>query len=110
MHLLSSSAVYDWTFTTPLQQIQAANVYQAGNARFRRVVDKLMTGNAVKVVAIGGLATNGSDASSPGIDDYFALFVKFLRRSFPRARVEPVRSSAGIAPSAIIEQCLSSYL
>eukprot|EP00878_Enallax_costatus_P011909 GHUV01012433.1.p1 GENE.GHUV01012433.1~~GHUV01012433.1.p1 ORF type:complete len:455 (+),score=84.82 GHUV01012433.1:690-2054(+) len=110
LHLLSSCAVYDWTFTTPLQQIQASNVYQAGNARFRRVVDKLMTGNPVKVVAIGGLATNGSDASNPGTDDYFALYVKFLKRAFPRARIDPVRSSAGIAPSAIVEQCLSSYL
>lgn len=69
-----------------------------------------MTGNPVKLVAIGGKATNGSDASNPGTDDYFALYVKYLKRAFPSARIDPVRSSAGIAPSAVVDQCLSSYL
>lgn len=103
-------AVYDWTFTTPLSHLQASNVYQASNARFRRVVDKLLLGNPVKIVAIGGVATNGSAASTPGSDDYFALYVKYLQRAFSKARIDPVRSSAGIAPSAVVEECLSNYL
>lgn len=103
-------SVLDHSFATPLKQIQSSNVYQAGNARMRRVVHDLQRGNPIKIVAIGGVATNGSDASSPGSDDFFALYVKYLKRAFPNARVEPVRSSAGIAPSAVVAECLSSYL
>ncbi|KAF6266244.1 hypothetical protein COO60DRAFT_443433 [Scenedesmus sp. NREL 46B-D3] len=103
-------SVLDYSFTTPLRQIQGSQVYQAGNARFRRVVDDLQRGNPVTIVAIGGVATNGSDASNPGTNDFFALYVKYLRRAFPNARIEPVRSSAGIAPSAVVAQCLSSYI
>lgn len=102
--------VLDYAFSTPLNQIQSSNVYQAGNSRFRRVVDDLRKGNPIKIVAIGGVATNGSDASRPGIDDYFALYVKYLKRAFPGARIDPVRSSAGIAPSAVVAECLSNYL
>jgi hypothetical protein len=102
--------VLDYSFATPLRQIQASNVYQAGNARFRRVVNDLQRGNPIKIVAIGGVATNGTDASSPGTDDFFALYVKYLKRAFLNARIEPVRSSAGIAPSAVVAQCLSSYM
>jgi hypothetical protein len=102
--------VLDYSFATPLRQIQASNVYQAGNARFRRVVNDLQRGEPIKIVAIGGVATNGTDASSPGTDDFFALYVKYLKRAFPNARIEPVRSSAGIAPSAVVAQCLSSYM
>ncbi|KAF8057892.1 hypothetical protein HT031_005838 [Scenedesmus sp. PABB004] len=102
--------VLDWPFTTPLAQVQASNVYSAGNARMRRVVDQLTRGEAVKVVAIGGVATNGSDASQPGSDDYFALYVKYLKRAFPSARVDAVRASAGIAPSAVVARCLASFL
>jgi hypothetical protein len=100
----------DWTFTTPLASALSSNVYTGSGARMRRVVHALSRGDAVKIVAIGGAATNGSDASRPGEDDYFSLYVNYLKRAFPAARVESVRSAAGLAPSAVVAQCLSAYL
>lgn len=97
-------------FSTPLWQIQSSNVYTAGNARFRRVVNELRKGRPIKVVAIGGLATNGSDATSPGRNDYFALYVNYLARAFPNAQLTAVRSSVGIAPSPVLAQCLDNFL
>lgn len=97
-------------YTTPLWQIQSSNVYTAGNARYRRVVNDLRKGKAVKVVAIGGLATNGSDATNPGRNDYFALYVKYLSRAFPNAQIAAVRSSVGVAPSSVLAQCLENFL
>lgn len=64
------------SFRTPLQRILASDVYSGSNARLRRVVNDLMTGKAVKVVAIGGVATNGTDASRPGTNDYVAQYVR----------------------------------
>eukprot|EP00882_Tetradesmus_deserticola_P011320 GHRQ01011971.1.p1 GENE.GHRQ01011971.1~~GHRQ01011971.1.p1 ORF type:complete len:212 (+),score=62.26 GHRQ01011971.1:445-1080(+) len=103
-------SVLDYSFATPLRQVQASQVYQAGNTRFRRVVNDLQNGKPVKIVAIGGVATNGTAASSPGINDFFALYVKYLKRAFPNAQIESVRNSAGIAPSAVVSQCLGSYM
>jgi hypothetical protein len=97
-------------FSTPLWQIQSSNVYTAGNARYRRVINDLRNGRPIKVVAIGGVATNGSDASSPGRDDYFALYVNYLARAFPNAKLTAVRSSVGVAPSAVLAQCLDNFL
>jgi hypothetical protein len=103
-------SVMDYQFSTPLSQMQSSHVYQASNARYRRVVHDLLVGNPINLVAIGGVATNGSDASNPGRNDYFALFVNYLQTAFPRAKVRPVRSSVGIAPSAVVAQCLDNYL
>lgn len=97
-------------FSTPLWQIQSSNVYTAGNARYRRVVNDLRKGNPVKVVAIGGLATNGSDATTPGKNDYFAQYVNYLARAFPNSKLTAVRSSVGIAPSPVLAQCLDNFL
>jgi len=97
-------------FSTPLQGIKASNSYTGSNARFRRVVKDLLAGKPVKVVAIGGVATNGSDASDPGRNDYFTRYVAFLARAFPSASIKPVRASAGLAPSAIVAGCLDRYL
>lgn len=97
-------------FSTPLTQIQSSNVYSAGNARFRRVINDLRQGKAVKIVALGGLATNGSDASQPGRNDYFALFVNYLARAFPRSQIAAVRSSVGVAPSAVVAQCFENFV
>lgn len=97
-------------FSTPLWQVQSSNVYTAGNARYRRVVNDLRKGKSVKVVAIGGLATNGSDASAPGKNDYFALYINYLARAFPNAQLTAMRSSVGIAPSPVLAQCLDNFL
>lgn len=97
-------------FSTPLWQIQSSNVYTAGNARYRRVVNDLRKGTPIKVVAIGGVATNGSAATSPGRNDYFAQYVNFLAKAFPNAQLTAVRSSVGIAPSPVLAQCLDNFL
>lgn len=102
--------VLDHTYSTPLAQIQASNVYTAGNARYRRVVHDLVVGTPVKIVALGGVATNGSDASRPGSNDYFALYINYLKRAFPNAHITPVRKSVGVAPSAVVAQCIDNYL
>jgi hypothetical protein len=97
-------------FSTPLSQVQASNVYTAGNARYRRVVNDLANGKAIKVVGIGGVATNGSDASAPGRNDYFAMYINYLARAFPRSQINAVRSSVGVAPSSVVAQCLDNFL
>lgn len=97
-------------FSTPLWQIQSSNVYTAGNARYRRVINDLRKGTPIKVVAIGGVATNGSDATQPGRNDYFALYVNYLAKSFPNAQLTAVRSSVGVAPSSVLAQCLDNFL
>jgi hypothetical protein len=102
--------VLNHKFSTPLQQIQSSNVYTAGNARYRRVIDDLRKGKPIKVVAIGGVATNGSDATSPGKNDYFALYINYLAKAFPKATLIAVRSSVGIAPSPVLAQCLENFL
>jgi len=102
--------VLNHKFSTPLWQIQSSNVYTAGNARYRRVINDLRKGRPIKVVAIGGVATNGSDATSPGRNDYFALYINYLARAFPKAQLTAVRSSVGIAPSPVLAQCLDNFL
>lgn len=97
-------------FSTPLWQIQSSNVYTAGNARYRRVINDLRKGQPIKVVAIGGVATNGSDATAPGRNDYFAQYVNFLAKSFPNAQLTAVRSSVGVTPSPVLAQCLDNFL
>ena len=102
--------VLNHRFSTPLSQIQASNVYTAGNARYRRVINDLRKGKPIKVVAIGGLATNGSDATSPGRNDYFALYINYLAKAFPNGQLTAVRSSVGVAPSPVLAQCLDNFL
>jgi hypothetical protein len=102
--------VLDHKFSTPLWQIQSSNVYTAGNARYRRVINDLRKGQPIKVVAIGGVATNGSDATTPGKNDYFAQYINFLAKSFPNAQLTAVRSSVGVAPSPVLAQCLDNFL
>ncbi|KAI8469582.1 MAG: hypothetical protein J3K34DRAFT_522045 [Monoraphidium minutum] len=97
-------------YSTPLDAVKSSNVYTGGNARLRRVVNDLLGGAAVKIVAIGGPATNGSDASQPGRNDYFAQYVNYLASAFPGATIKPVRAPAGLAPSAVVAGCLSRYL
>jgi hypothetical protein len=97
-------------FSTPLEAVQASNARLGSGARLRRVVSDLLAGKAVKVVAIGGVATNGSDASAPGKNDYFARYVQYLARAFPGASIKPVRSSVGLAPSSVVAGCLSQFL
>lgn len=102
--------VFSYDFSTPLEAIQSSNVYTGGNSRVRRVVSDLLSGRPIKVVAIGGLATNGSDASSPGRNDYFALYANYLSRAFPGATIKPARASAGLAPSAVVAGCSSRFI
>ena len=74
------SSVLAHVFRTPLDAILASNVYSGSNARLRRTVRDLQDGKAIKVVAIGGLATNGTAATQPGRNDYFAQFVSYLQQ------------------------------
>lgn len=93
-------------YSTPLRAVQASNAYTGSNARLRRVVSDLQAGKAIKIVAIGGVATNGSDASQPGRNDYFTQYVTYLTNAFPGASLKPVRASAGLAPSAVVAGCI----
>lgn len=102
--------VLNYQFGTPLEAIQAANVYTGGNARMRKVVNSLLAGNPIKVAFIGGVATNGSAASRPGSNDFVALYISYLTNAFPKAKITAVRKSAGIAPSAVVASCPDSYL
>lgn len=97
-------------FSAPLAAVQASNSYTGGNGRLRRVVSDLSSGRPIKVVAIGGAATNGSDATQRGVNDYFARYVAFLSAAFPGARVEAVRAPVGLAPSGVVAACLGQYL
>lgn len=102
--------VLTYQFSTPLEAVQSSNSYTGSNNRLRRVVTDLLAGKPVKVVAIGGVATNGSDASRPGTNDYFASYVAYLTRAFPAASVKAVRASAGLAPSSVVAACSDRYL
>jgi hypothetical protein len=97
-------------YSTPLGPVIASNAYTGGDARLRRVVSDLAAGKNVKIVALGGRATNGSDASAPGRSDYFARYVSYLARAFPSAAIRPVRASVGLAPSAIVVACLERHM
>jgi hypothetical protein len=101
-------------FTTPLQQVRSSAAYTGPNARLRRVVDALQRGGSggskVKVVAIGGVATNGSDASAVGSTDYVSRYANFLVNAFPKAEIQIVRASAGLAPSAVVAGCPDQFL
>jgi hypothetical protein len=102
--------VLNHAYSTPLTSVIASNAYTGGDARLRRVVADLLAGRNVKVVALGGRATNGSDASAPGRSDYFARYVTYLARAFPTATIRPVRASVGLAPSAIVVACLETHM
>lgn len=106
----SLGSVFDHGFRTPLDAVLASNVYTGSNSRLRRVISDLTAAKPVKIVAIGGLATNGSDASNPGKNDYFAQYIAYLAKAFPGASIKPVRASAGLAPSAIVAGCLDRFL
>jgi hypothetical protein len=97
-------------FTTPLASVQRANAYKGGGTRMRRLVNSLTTSQPVKVVAIGGIATNGSAASLAGSNDYVALFAGYLTKAFPKSKIEVVRESAGIAPSSVVAACIDRYM
>lgn len=97
-------------YTTPLEAVQAANVYAGGGARLRRVVSDLAAGRPVTIVALGGQATNGNSASAPGRTDYFTRLVGYLAKAFPHAPLRPVRAAVGLAPSAVVMACLDKYL
>lgn len=70
-------------FRTPLDRILAADVYAGSNARLRRVVADLASGRPVRIAAIGGVATNGSDATQPGVNDYVAQYAAYLKEVRP---------------------------
>jgi hypothetical protein len=106
----SLGRVLSHEYSTPLPAVQSASVYTGGNARLRRVVADLTYGRPVTIVALGGLATNGSDASAPGKNDYFARYVSYLAKAFPNARIKPVRATVGLAPSAVVVACLEKHL
>ncbi|GBF91597.1 hypothetical protein Rsub_04337 [Raphidocelis subcapitata] len=106
----SLSKVLSHTYSTPLPAVLSSNSYTGANARLRRIVADLMAGRAVTVAAVGGLATNGTDASEPGRSDYLARFVTYLERAFPTANITAVRSSAGVAPSAVVAACGDQFL
>jgi hypothetical protein len=97
-------------YSTPLAGVRASNSYTGGNTRLRRVVRDLLGGKPIKVLAVGGRATNGSAASDPGRSDYFARYAAFLARAFPAASVKPVRASAGLAPSAVVAACFERFV
>jgi len=97
-------------FSTPLDAVQSSNVFTGSATRLRRVVKDLAAGHPVTIVALGGLATNGSDASSPGKNDYFARYVSYLANAFPNAKIKPVRATVGLAPSAVVVACLEKHL
>jgi hypothetical protein len=103
-------AVLSHTYSTPLAAVQSSNVYTGGNARLRRVVADLAAGRPAKIVAVGGAATNGSDAAGRGRSDYLSLYVAFLSRAFPAAPIKFVRASAGLAPSAVVAGCFDKYV
>ncbi|GBF91604.1 hypothetical protein Rsub_04344 [Raphidocelis subcapitata] len=97
-------------FSTPLSSALGSVAYTGGNGRLRRVVSDLLAGKPVKIVAIGGLATNGTDASAPGKNDYFAIYVDYLSKAFPGATIQSLRSSVGLAPSAVVAGCIEKFL
>jgi hypothetical protein len=106
----SLQTVLTHAYSTPLEAVQASNAYTGANARLRRVVSDLAAGKPVKVVAIGGPATNGSDASQRGRTDYLSRYVAYLSRAFPGSQITFVRASAGVAPSAVVAACADKYI
>jgi hypothetical protein len=99
------SSVMVHAYRTPLDSVLGADVYTGSNARLRRVVNDLQNGNAITVLAVGGVATNGSDASQPGANDYVAQYIAYLQNAFPSATITAKRHSAGVAPSSIVAYC-----
>jgi len=100
-------------FSTPLHQVRSAAAYSGTNSRMRRVVDSMSRasgGQRFKVVAVGGVATNGSDASAVGSTDYVSKYANYLVNAFPKADIQIVRASAGLAPSAVVAGCPDQFL
>jgi len=58
----------------------------------------------------GGVATNGSDATILGTNDYVSKYANFLVNAFPKADIQIVRASAGLAPSAVVSGCPDQFL
>jgi hypothetical protein len=105
----SLRSVLDYSFSTPLKRVQIAETSAPTN-RFRRVVNDLLQGKQIKLVAVGGVATNGSNASNPGSNDYIAIYANYLMRAFPGAKVEVQRQSVGLAPSPVVAGCVSTFM
>lgn len=105
----SLRSVLDYSFSTPLNRVQIAETSAPTN-RLRRVVNDLLSGKQIKLVAVGGVATNGSNASNPGSNDYVAIYANYLMRAFPGAKVVVHRQSVGLAPSPVVAGCISSMI
>lgn len=66
--------------------MQRGMAYWGSGRRLRRVAAKLLAGQPIRAVTLGGSVTYGNGASSSG-RAYAGRFFQFIRAAFPHRRV-----------------------
>jgi hypothetical protein len=64
------------------EEVQRGTAYYGSGARLRRVAAKLLNGQPITVVTLGGSVTSGSGVPTPQ-QNYASRFFQFINSSFP---------------------------
>jgi hypothetical protein len=73
----------DWEFPLPPELLDRGVIYEGDHAPASRLAQKLLSGQPISVLMLGGSLTFGKGASSMGSTDWVTLFFSWLRSSFP---------------------------
>jgi palmitoyltransferase len=71
-----------WAPILTPEEVQQGTTFYGGGARLRRVAAKLLAGQPVKVVTLGGSVTYGHGVEDLSLS-YPSRFFQFIKASFP---------------------------
>lgn len=76
---------FPWKRLLSDEEVQQGIAHYGGGSRLRRVAQKLLAGQPVKVYTLGGSVTFGHGVDDPRLS-YPSLFFQFINASFPHRR------------------------
>ncbi|KAI3426970.1 hypothetical protein D9Q98_006914 [Chlorella vulgaris] len=90
--------------------LQKGVVSHGDMARMRRFLHKLLTGQAVTVVVIGGSVAWGHGSSEQGVTDFAARFFEWLTATFPNPDHQFLNRAISATPSTYFSLCLQWHV
>ncbi|KAL4423775.1 hypothetical protein ABPG75_001076 [Micractinium tetrahymenae] len=97
--------ILPWEPLLRQEDVERGMAYWGSGGRLRRISAKLLAGQAIKAVTLGGSVTYGNGASSPG-RAYAGRFFEFIRAAFPHRGHVLENKGMGAAGSGIFAACL----
>ncbi|PSC75343.1 hypothetical protein C2E20_1137 [Micractinium conductrix] len=99
-----------WACVLMPKQLRRGLSYYGSGARIERLAARLLSGEAITAVTIGGSVTLGRGASDEAATSYAALFFRYLNETFPHRDHQLLNKAISATTSAIFAACTESIL